>query len=179
MSSAASGNPSVPPALRCDAGSARRERKFTRQGRRHVAADVLPCHPVGCAKIREHSVDGVAMQNSTLRRPKRERVIETVWILVLELNRPGGAAVECLVNTESVGLFPIDIKYATLALKASTSRNCKASAPGTTPAFQVSPPSVVTVNVPLRPDAQTTRGFTGDTAIRPLVVPLSCGVSVG
>jgi hypothetical protein len=40
------------------------------------------------------------MQNSALRRPKRERVIETVWILVLELDGPGGAAIECLVNTE-------------------------------------------------------------------------------
>jgi hypothetical protein len=38
---------------------------------------------------------------------------------------------------------------------------------------------VVTVNVPLRPDAQTTLGFTGQTAIRPLVVPLSCGIKVG
>ena len=55
--SAASRNPRVPPALRCDARSARREGEFTRQGRRHVAADVLPCHPVGCAKIGEHSID--------------------------------------------------------------------------------------------------------------------------
>src|SRR3954464_11263520 len=80
---------------------------------------------------------------------------------------------------KSCGWFPVDIRYATLALKACTSRNCKASAPGTTPAFQVSPPSVVTVNVPLQPDAHTTCGFTGETAMRPLVVPLSCGVSVG
>ena len=49
-------NPRVLPALRCDASSARREGGFTRQGRRHVAADVLPCHSVGCAKIGECSI---------------------------------------------------------------------------------------------------------------------------
>src|SRR5438067_1697819 len=43
----------------------------------------------------------------------------------------------------------------------------------------VCPSSVVTVKVPARPDAQTTCGFTGQTAIRPLVVPLFCGVSLG
>src|SRR5262245_41176631 len=40
------------------------------------------------------------MQNSALRRPKREAVIETIWILVLELDRPRGAPIQCLVNTE-------------------------------------------------------------------------------
>src|SRR5207248_10029612 len=63
--------------------------------------------------------------------------------------------------------------------RTPTSRNCSASAPGTTPAFHVCPPSVVTVNVPARPHAHTTCGFTGHTAIRPLVVPLFWGVSVG
>jgi hypothetical protein len=38
---------------------------------------------------------------------------------------------------------------------------------------------VVTAKVPPRPLAHTTRLFTGLTAIRPCVVPLSCGVSVG
>src|SRR5919108_6090716 len=46
------------------------------------------------------------MQNSPMRRPKRERVIETTWILVLELDRPGGTAVECLVNTEIGRVIP-------------------------------------------------------------------------
>src|SRR5882724_10672700 len=46
------------------------------------------------------------MQNSPLRRPKRERVIETTWILVLELDRPGGAAVQCLVNTKISRVIP-------------------------------------------------------------------------
>ena len=55
--SAASRNPRVPATLRCDASSARRERKFTGQRRWHVAADVLPCHSVGCAKIGEHPID--------------------------------------------------------------------------------------------------------------------------
>ena len=40
------------------------------------------------------------MQNSAMRRPERERVVETIWILVLELDRPSCAAVQCLVNTE-------------------------------------------------------------------------------
>src|SRR4030095_14382779 len=46
------------------------------------------------------------MQNSPMRRPKRERVIETTWILVLELDRPSGAAVERLVNTEISRVVP-------------------------------------------------------------------------
>ena len=46
------------------------------------------------------------MQNSAMRRPEREPVIETTWILVLELDRPGGAAVQCLVNTEISRVIP-------------------------------------------------------------------------
>src|SRR5882724_450155 len=46
------------------------------------------------------------MQNFPPRRPKRERVIETTWILVLELDRPGGAAVQCLVNTKISRVIP-------------------------------------------------------------------------
>src|SRR5262245_38477239 len=46
------------------------------------------------------------MQNSPLRRPERERVIETTWILVLELDRPGGTAVQRLVNTEISRVIP-------------------------------------------------------------------------
>src|SRR5215472_1996154 len=38
------------------------------------------------------------MKNSAMRRPKREPVIETSWKLILELDRPGGTAVQCLVN---------------------------------------------------------------------------------
>src|SRR4249919_2882287 len=41
-----------------------------------------------------------------MRRPKREPVIETTWILVLELDRPSGAAVQCLVNTEISRVIP-------------------------------------------------------------------------
>src|SRR4029450_2112828 len=73
----------------------------------------------------------------------------------------------------------MDSRYATLSLTPSTSRNCSDAAPGTTPDLQVAPPSVVTVNVPARPLAQTTRLLTGLTAISPCVVPLFCGVSVG
>src|SRR5689334_4892316 len=73
----------------------------------------------------------------------------------------------------------MESRYATVSLTPSTSRNCSASAPGTTPDRHVDPPSVVTANVPPRPAAHTTRLFTGLTAIRLLVVPLSCGVSVG
>src|SRR6266576_2210300 len=46
------------------------------------------------------------MQNSAMRRPKRERVIETAWILVLELDRPRGTAVQCFVNTEIGRVVP-------------------------------------------------------------------------
>src|SRR6187551_673741 len=73
----------------------------------------------------------------------------------------------------------MESRYATVSLTPSTSRNCSASAPGTTPDLQVAPPSVVTAKVPPRPLAHTTRLFTGLTEIRLCVVPLSCGVSLG
>src|SRR4051812_20973342 len=73
----------------------------------------------------------------------------------------------------------MESRYATVALTPSTSRNCSDSAPGTTPDVHVAPPSVVTVKVPPRPLAHTTRLFTGLTAMRLCAVPLSCGVSVG
>src|SRR5882762_10709250 len=46
------------------------------------------------------------MQNSALRRPKPQCVIETTWILVLKLDRPGGAAVQFHVNTEISRVVP-------------------------------------------------------------------------
>src|SRR4051812_21847373 len=72
----------------------------------------------------------------------------------------------------------MESRYATVSLTPSTSRNCSDSAPGTTPDLHVAPPSVVTAKVPPRPLAQTTRLFTGLTAISDCVVPLFCGVSV-
>src|SRR3954453_15928993 len=75
--------------------------------------------------------------------------------------------------------LPMESRYATVSLTPSTSRNCSDSAPGTTPDLHVAPPSVVTAKVPPRPLAHTTRLLPGLTAIRPCVVPLSCGVSVG
>src|SRR4051812_12882668 len=54
-----------------------------------------------------------------------------------------------------------------------------ASAPGTTPARQVLPPSVVTVKVPCAPAAQATRALTGLIATSWLGVPLCWGVMVG
>src|SRR5690348_11391742 len=79
---------------------------------------------------------------------------------------------------ESVPL-PIESRYASLALTPSTSRNCSASAPGTTPERQVSPPSVVTAKVPPTPLTQATFWLTAFTPIRRAVVPLACGVRVG
>src|SRR5438105_1477053 len=75
---------------------------------------------------------------------------------------------------ESVPL-PMDSRYATFSFTASTSRNCSVSAPGTTPACHVLPPSVVRVNVPSLPLAQTTRSFTGLPAMSPLTVALFWG----
>src|SRR5919198_3714678 len=46
------------------------------------------------------------MQNSALRRPKREPIVETTWILILKLDRPRGAAVQRLVNTEVSRVIP-------------------------------------------------------------------------
>src|SRR2546426_10586591 len=75
--------------------------------------------------------------------------------------------------------LPADIKYASVSLTPSTSRNWSPSAPGTTPARHVAPPSVVTTYVPPTPLAQATRGLTGLIACSRFVVPLCCGVSVG
>ena len=46
------------------------------------------------------------MEDAALRRPKCESIIERTWILVLEFDRPSGAAVECLVNTEISRVIP-------------------------------------------------------------------------
>jgi hypothetical protein len=46
------------------------------------------------------------MQNSAVRRPEGERIIESTRILVLELNGPGGAAVQCLVDTKISRVIP-------------------------------------------------------------------------
>src|SRR4029450_13312568 len=73
----------------------------------------------------------------------------------------------------------MDSRYATLSLTPSTSRNCSDAAPGTTPDLQVAPPSVVTVNLPARPLAQTTRLLTGLPATPPPLPPLFSAVSGG
>ena len=97
---AARRNPGVPPTLCCDASATRREGEFTRQRRRHIATDILPGHSVGGAKIREHSIHRVAVRNAPVRRPEREAVVEASRVLVLELYRPCGTAVQCLVDAK-------------------------------------------------------------------------------
>src|SRR5438067_8059546 len=79
---------------------------------------------------------------------------------------------------ESVPL-PMESRYATLSLMPCTSRNCSVSAPGTTPACQCLPPSVLTTKVPPVPLAHTTFEFTGLIPISVAAVPLFCGVKVG
>src|SRR2546426_1976239 len=77
-------------------------------------------------------------------------------------------------------LFPYTTLFrSTVSLTPSTSRNWSISPPGTTPARQCAPPSVVTAYVPPTPLAHATRGLTGLIAWSRLVVPLCCGVSVG
>jgi hypothetical protein len=65
------------------------------------------------------------------------------------------------------------------ALIAWTSRKSSASAPGTTPAFQVVPPFFVIVNVPPAPLAQATCALSGLIARRLFSVPLCCCWSDG
>src|SRR5215207_4314882 len=74
---------------------------------------------------------------------------------------------------------PAESSQATRSFSACTSRNCSASAPGTTRDRQVSPPSVVTVYVPPAALAHTTRSLTGLTAKKRSVVTLVCGVTIG
>src|SRR5215831_10039242 len=40
------------------------------------------------------------MQNSPLSRPKCKAIIETIWVLIIKLDSPRGAPIQCLVNTE-------------------------------------------------------------------------------
>src|SRR6266498_5892841 len=40
------------------------------------------------------------MCNPLVRRPKREAVVESIWILIFKLNRPGRAAILCLVDAK-------------------------------------------------------------------------------
>src|SRR5437870_7388550 len=75
--------------------------------------------------------------------------------------------------------LPADSQLRSVSLPPSTPRNWSPSAPGTTPARHVAPPSVVTTYVPPTPLAQATRGLTGLIACSRFVVPLCCGVSVG
>jgi len=105
------------------------------------------------------------VRDAAIGSPERETIVERVRRLVGELDRPVRAAVHRFVNAELIGEIPMDIKYATLSLTPCTSRNCSAEAPFTVPAFQVSPPFVVTTNVPPTPAAHTTCAFTGLTAI--------------
>src|SRR5215472_7014315 len=56
--------------------------------------------------------------------------------------------------------FPIDNRYAVSPSMAYTLRKSSFSAPGTVPACQVSPPSVVRTNVPSVPLTQTTLRLT-------------------
>src|SRR5207244_12784979 len=74
--------------------------------------------------------------------------------------------------------LPADIKYASVSLTPSTSRNWSPSAPGSTRARHVAPPSVVTRYVPPTPLAQATRGLTGLIACSRVAVPLCWTVSV-
>src|SRR5688572_17714895 len=74
---------------------------------------------------------------------------------------------------------PAASRYATSALTPSTSRNSRLSAPGTTAARQVAPPSVVRAYVPLTPLTQTTRSSTALTACKRFFVPLTWAVNVG
>ena len=84
----------------CDARATRREGGFARQCRRHIVTDILPRRSVGSAQVREHSIYRVAVCNAPIRRPEREAVVESVRILIFELNRPGRPAVLSLVDTK-------------------------------------------------------------------------------
>ena len=46
------------------------------------------------------------MCNAALRRPKREAVVESIRILVFELNRPGRAGVFCFIDAKICWVRP-------------------------------------------------------------------------
>src|SRR5207248_9297947 len=90
--------PFPPLSLRHDAGSARRERRLAVLGAGQVVADVLPGPPVGAPDHREAAVDGIRHGDAPAGREEGEAVVEPVRVLVLELQRPGIAAVLGLVD---------------------------------------------------------------------------------
>src|SRR5512133_4008408 len=75
--------------------------------------------------------------------------------------------------------FPALMRYAVVALTACTSRNWSVVSPGTRPVCHVAPPSRVRAHVAEWPLTQTTRSFTGLTACRSALVPLTCSVRAG
>jgi len=122
------------------------------------------------------------VRNAPVRRPECEAVIEGIRIVVLELFCPRYAAVLGLVDAK-IRWVPRSSNRHQVGNGGAESLHIAElqhfGAWNYTSSQGVFSPSVVTVKVPARPDAQTTSGFTGQTAIRPLVVPLFCGVSVG
>src|SRR6266403_1456519 len=115
---AAGRNPGVALALGRNASAARRERRFARQRRRHIAADVLPGLAIGGAEIGEHSVHRVAMRDAALRRPERETIVERAGILVLELHRPSRAAIYRFIYAEVRRIIPDGLQVGDLIAHA-------------------------------------------------------------
>jgi len=118
--------------------------------------------------------------NPLVRRPKREAVVESTRILIFELNRPGRASVLCFVDAKlswipgcSYGQQIGDV--GTKGLHVAKLQRFRARDDSGSPRLT----AVSSDGERAGATAQTTRGFTGHTAIRPLVVPLFCGVNMG
>jgi hypothetical protein len=119
------------------------------------------------------------VRNPALRRPKCNAVVESVGILVHELHCLRGAAVGGLVDPK-IGRIPSN-RHQIRNACAETLHIAELQHLGAW--HDAGMPSLSTISgdseCAVAPLAQTTCGFTGQTAMRPLVVPLSCGVNVG
>ena len=162
-----------------DAGAARGEGGLAGEGGREVVGDGVPGLAVEGADVGEDAVDGVRVGDAAIGGPEGEAVVEGVDGVVGELDRPVGAGVFGFVDAEVGGVVADAHEVGDAVADALDVAELEASAPGTTPACQVLPPSLVWVKVPPAPEAQTTRALTGLTAMSSWVVPLFCGVRVG
>src|SRR4029077_14149230 len=116
--SATGGEPCVPFALGSYTSSARGERKFAWQCRRHIRADVVPSFSISGTEIGEHSVYRVAVRDTTFGGPEGETIVERVGCLVLELHGPGRTTIDRFVDAKVGGVVSNGLQVSDLVAHA-------------------------------------------------------------
>jgi len=105
--------------------------------------DALPSRSIGRTDIREDSVYRVTLRDPAVWRPEGETVVESILEMVLELDGPSRSAIDGFVDAKVPVLFRWTMIRDLIAYALHVAELQRLGS-GTTPAFQVSPPSVVT-----------------------------------